>query len=83
MFIKFGGRQYGKSYKLLCEQINELYFKIELAKSLGISYKKEEQELNSLLKKLDGGNNRVKEKQNNTNRKTTNKKDENNPWRLF
>jgi len=83
MYIRLGGRKNGKSYQLLCEQINELQLKIEFAKKFGLSYKEEEQYLNSLLQKLDGGENRVKEKPNNTNRKTTNKKDENNPWRLF
>lgn len=83
MWIRLGGRTNGKSHRLLCEQISELQLKIEFAKKFGISYKKEEQLLNSLYKKLDGGEGRVKEKPNNTNRKTTNKKDENNPWRLF
>lgn len=83
MFVKFGGRQNGKSYQLLCEQISELQLKIELAKKLGLSYKEEERELNTLYKKLDGGENRVKEKPNNTTRKTKNKKGKNDPWRLF
>lgn len=60
MFIKIGGRQNGKSYKLLCERINELELRIEFAKKFGLSYKKESQELNSLYKKLNGGKN-VKE----------------------
>lgn len=83
MFVKFGSRQNGKSYQLLCEQISELQLKIELAKKLGLSYKEEERELNTLYKKLDGGENRVKEKPNNTTRKTKNKKGKNDPWRLF
>ena len=83
MFVKFGGRQNGKSYQLLCEQISELQLKIELAKKLGLSYKEEERELNTLYKKLDGGENRVKEKPNNTTRKTKNKKGKNDSWRLF
>ena len=83
MWIRLGGRTNSKSHRLLCEQISELQLKIEFAKKFGISYKKEEQLLNSLYKKLDGGESCVKEKPNNTNRKTANKKDENNPWRLF
>lgn len=83
MFIKIGGRQHKKSYMLLCEQISELELKIEFAKKFGLSYKTEEQELNLLRKKLDGGKNRVKEKQNNTNKQTTSKKKKNTSWRLF
>lgn len=83
MYIRLGGRKNGKSYQLLCEQISELQLKIEFAKKFGLSYKEEEQYLNSLYKKLDGGENRVKEKPSNTTRKTKIKKDKNDPWRLF
>lgn len=76
MFIRLGGRCNGKSYQLLCEQINELQLKIEFAKKFGLPYKKEEQYLNTLYKKLDGGRD-VKEKQNKTNKSTNTKKYEN------
>lgn len=62
MYIRIGGRQNGKTYRLLCERINELELKIEFARKFGLSYKNEEQELNILYKKLDGGENRVEEK---------------------
>ena len=62
MYIKICGRQNGKTYKLLCEHISELELRIEFAKKFGLSYKNEEQELNTLYKKLDGGEHRVKSK---------------------
>ena len=74
MWIRLGGRTNGKSYQLLCEQISELQLKIEFAKKFGLSHKKEEQLLNSLYKKLDGGEHRVKEKQNNTIKKNKTKR---------
>ena len=74
MYIRICGRQNGKSYKLLCERISELELKIEGAKKFGMSYKKEEQELKVLYKKLDGGNNRVKEQQKNTTKKNETKR---------
>ena len=83
MYIRLGGRKNGKSYQLLCEQISELQLKIEFAKKFGLSYKEEEQYLNTLYKKLNGGENRVKEKPNNTTKKTSKSKNEDKTWRLF
>lgn len=48
-------RQYGKSYMLLCERASELELRIQFAKKFNLSYKKEEQELNSIYRKLNGG----------------------------
>jgi len=67
--IQFGARGSKKVYTQLCNQINNLYTDIELAKSLGMSYKEKEKELHRLLKLLDGGKN-GKEKQNKSNNKT-------------
>lgn len=82
MYIRLGGRKNGKSYQLLCEQISELQLKIEFAKKFGLSYKEEEQYLNSLYKKLNGGKN-VEKEESNTDRKATNKKNKNPKGRLF
>lgn len=83
MYIRLNGRGNCKSYQLLCERINELELRIMFCKKVGLSYKEEEQELNTLYKKLDGGENRVKEKPNNTTKQTKNKKAKNKSWRLF
>ena len=86
MYIKFGARGSGKTNivrQQICERINELETRKDFAKKFGLSYKEEEQELNSLYKKLDGGENRVKEKPNSATRKTTGKKNKNTPWRLL
>jgi len=83
MYIKIGGRQNGKTYKLLCERINELELRIEFARKFGLSYKNEEQELNTLYEKLDGGENRVKEEPSKTTKQTSNTKNKNTKRRLF
>jgi len=67
--IQYGARSSKKVYTQICNQVNDLYTDIELAKSLGIPYKEKEKELQKLLKLLDGGKN-GKEKQNKSNNKT-------------
>lgn len=83
MYIKIGDRQNGKSYKLLCEQISELQLKIEFARKFGLSCKDEERKLNTLYKKLDGGENRVKKEPSKTTKQTSNTKNKNTKRRLF
>lgn len=52
MLYKFGARGSGKSFMVICERVSELELRIDFAKKFGLSYKAEEQELNTLYKKL-------------------------------
>ena len=52
MYRRLTNKQNGKSYKLACEQINDLELRIEFCKKFKLDYSKEEQKLNELYNKI-------------------------------
>ena len=52
MYRRLFGRRNGKSYKLICEQINNLELRIEFCKKFKLDCNKDEQKLNKLYDKI-------------------------------